>query len=348
MFSSEQYTQTKSKSSPKSVLVKKGVYGCAYSPPLPCKKSKYHPESRKKVIGKLTTKREVEDELVITEAIQKIPNYTSYFIVQELDNCSTANFDRMRPTYAPDCDHYQESSSKELYQLLSTYGGIDMHKYNPDSSFNFMDALKQVLKAVAVLEEHGICHTDLHSGNLVRDVRGKIRIIDYGMAFLGDNVSESYVDEYLKKTHYSPEYNQIPPEFTVAMAVHNGIPLSRAISECIHGKPIITKAQNDLGIGMTLVEQERHLREFFQIPGMYELMTKEPLEFFKLFWRKVDVWSVGALFLKILKKLLLSPHFIEMQWKANGVVIRTVLKGLLQANPNLRLSPHEALAKLAA
>ena len=313
-------------------------------PPLPCKKTKYR--EGKKVIGKITTKEEIEAELEISKQIEKIPNYSSYFIIQQLDNCTTTNFATMRPTYASDCPQYEKKDDSKLYQLLSPFGGIDLGKFVLTPSFQFKEALQHMLEAVGLMIQHNVCHTDLHSNNIVKDVRGKLRIIDFGMAFPGDEVSYKYVKEYVSDTHYSPTYNQIPPEFTVLLALFDGIPLETAIHECIHGKPTITNAQNLLGMGMSLEEQKASLREFFKSPGVYAMATQHPHEFFKMFWRKMDIWGIGGVFVKILKKCFLSPEFIETQWKRDGMKIRTVLKGIMQANPNLRLSPEEALQKL--
>lgn len=295
------------------------------------------------MIGKVTTKEEVEIELSISNLIKAIPNYNQYFIVQDLDNCSDKNFNTFRPMYTAECDQFDEES-KDLYQLIALYGGRTLKTFAVPYDFDFLKAFKHVLKGISLLEAQGICHMDLHYGNIVRDVKGTMRIFDYGMSFVGDTVSQTYVKQFLG--YYSPIYDQIPPEFTILMAIADGITIPVAISDCLTRKKIIPMAQNLLGVGMSLGEQEDSLREYIQSPGMYEMMARRPLEFFRNNWRKIDVWSVGGVFLRVLQRCFLSPHFIETQWKKDGPLVRTVLKGLLQCNPHRRLSAKEALEKL--
>lgn len=328
----------------KSVLVHKGTYGCAFTPPLPCKKSVLKQKSGQKVIGKITTKDEVETELEISTIIKKIPNYSSYFIIQVLDSCSVSNFKQLRPVYSPECEQYADSKNTNLDQLLSLHGGIDLHKLQVHGSFPFLNTLRHVLKGVSLLEEQGLCHSDLHSSNIVRDIRGTARIIDFGMSFLGDTISPTYVRSYLNI--YATKFDQQPPEFTVLNGIHTGVSLDYCINEVGQGKKIITSAQNHLGLGMSVDEQTNWMREFFRTPGVYTMAKQDPVAFFKQFWRKMDVWGIGGIFLKLLIKLMLSPLFVETQWKTDGNTIRTVLKGILQSNPNRRLSAKEALALL--
>ena len=327
-----------------SKLVEKGTYGCAFSPPLPCKKTKAT-KKKGKLIGKVTTKRDETDvELSISNLVSAIPNYSSYFIVQEIDNCTPSNFAQLRKTYATSCPQIKDSADTDLTQLLSFHGGTDLHRLQFPSNFQMKSSLRHVLQAVQLLQKQGICHSDLHSGNLVRDIRGTLRILDFGSAFLGDTVSENFVKRYL--TWYSPIYDQQPPEFTVLNAIHDGVNVNYAITEIMRGKKLIAIAQNYLGWGMGLDEQEDALRNFFRTEDHYAIARENPVEFFHRFWRKIDVWGVGDVFVKVLKKSLLSPHFIETQWKQDGPTIKLVLKGLLQCDPTQRLSVEKALELL--
>ena len=335
-----------------SRLVEKGTYGCAFSPPLPCKKTKgtkgtnaTKGKRKTTLIGKVTTKRdETEVELSISNLLKAIPNYSSYFIVQELDNCTPKNFAQFRKTYAANCPQIKDSPDADLEQLLSFHGGTDLHRLSFPSNFQMLSSMRHVLKGVKMMMDQGICHSDLHSGNIVRDLRGTLRILDFGAAFLGDTVSEDFVKQYL--TWYSPIYDQQPPEFTVVNAIHDGVSLQYAITEIMRGKKIIATAQNYLGWGMGVDEQEDALRYFFYNGEHYALAKENPTEFFHRFWRKIDVWGVGNVFVKVLKKSLLSPHFIETQWKKDGPTIKLVLKGLLQCDPTQRLSVERALELL--
>jgi hypothetical protein len=51
-----------------------------------------------------------------------------------------------------------------------------------------------------------------------------------------------------------------------------------------------------------------------------------------------------VMFLDLLQKSFLLTPFIENTWKQHSVLIRNVLKGLLQTDPRERMTATEALA----
>jgi hypothetical protein len=64
-------------------LIGKGGYGCAFTPPLPCRKSKLRLKKNKKtrVVGKIMKEEDAEIELNISTVIKGIPGYERYFII---------------------------------------------------------------------------------------------------------------------------------------------------------------------------------------------------------------------------------------------------------------------------
>ena len=97
-------------------------------------------------------------------------------------------------------------------------------------------------------------------------------------------------------------------------------------------------------LAMSKVEQERNLRSFWASDTTWN--GDSWLPFFKAYWRKWDSWAIGVMFLNLLEKSFVMTTFINGTWKKHGSVIRTVLKGLLQSNPTMRMTAAEALEHL--
>ena len=145
--------------------------------------------------------------------IRKIPGHERYFIIQSVDNCSEKNFTHMRKKYESECKIYSKSKNSELMQLLSPYAGTSLRGILIQDSFDFVGNLRHVLEGIELLNSHGICHYDIHEENILIDTRGTLHIIDFGTAFLPEDVRKDTIWKHLYK--FSPRYHQQPPELTV-------------------------------------------------------------------------------------------------------------------------------------
>jgi serine/threonine protein kinase len=324
-------------------LIGKGGYGCAFTPPLKCRKSKIQRQKGQtghtRVVGKLMRKDDADIELNISTVIKGIPGYERYFIVQEEDKCDTKNFKKIKKTYSSICPPIRDLQDTEMIQLVSKYGGKSLHNISITDSFDFMASFKHVLEGVYKLNKQGICHLDLKADNMLVDIYGTIRIIDFGISFLGDMSTEQTVKEH--QFPFSPEYNAFPPELAVQEGIVKGMSVSYAIQQSILQKKIFVTAASLLGL--SLRDQENSLRTFWEEdPVWIETRGKTWAKWFRTYWKAWDSWAIGVVFLKLLEKCLLIPSFINGQWAKNRETLVIVLKGLLQANPNLRLTSEEA------
>lgn len=318
-----------------SSLIKEGSYGCAFTPPLPCRKSKAAPGKRQ--VGKVIKKKNAEIELSISELVRGIDGAEDYFLVQEEDNCDTRNFLKLRRMYGEDCKTLEKSPAYSLTQLLAPYGGMTLEKMAIGSSFKFIKFLKHVLKGVSLLTAQGICHFDLHYGNLTIDYKEVPRIIDFGSAYQGDYVDESIV--YRHTYEFSPEYPPQPPE----LSVQNGLVQKLGLAYSVQGTVTTKKIFRDLQTfcGVPVEESRKELVDFWQHEKYYTGGSWVP--FFHTYWRTWDAWAVGVLGMYVLKKCFLNPSFVNGEWATHGTVIKEVLRGLLRASPLHRLRAEEAL-----
>ena len=314
----------------KSKLLDEGSYGCAFIPQLPCKKSK----SNKKLVGKIISKNHADVELSIASIVKGIPGWQRYFIVQEEDNCDSKNFEKARKEYN-NCKVLHKTNTKNLTQLISVFGGTTMNRMSL-SSFDYLGSFRHMLEGIVKLEEQGICHYDLKENNILIDSNGTLRIIDFGSAFVGDQVEHTNL--WLHQYDFIPEYVPQPPEPSVQNGLYDEIPIETAIRDTIHRKKIFKIIENILGISMQRSENE--LRTF------WEDEDREWVSFFRNYWRTWDSWAIGVIFIKLLQTSLLNKSFIERVWVPHGAIIRNVLKGMLRVNPHDRLSGSQALKLL--
>ena len=318
-------------------LIQEGSYGCAFTPPLKCRKSK---QSRsKRQVGKIIRLKNAEVELSIASIVKGIPGWERYFIVQEKDNCTAQNFKNFREAYEEECKTLRRRADKELVQLLSPYGGTTLHSLAITNDFDYLGAFRHMLEGVSKLAKQGICHYDLHEGNILVDHRGTMRLIDFGAAFVGDAVSEETI--WRHQYSFSPEYSPQPPELSIQNALNENVPLSFAIHKTFQQK-------KEFSIASSLLGQRGQEDAMFNFWRSEFSSTSQWPTFFHKYWRTWDSWAVGVIFLKLLRKSFLLSSFTHTVWPKHGFTIRTVLKGLLEVDPRRRLTADTALKMINA
>jgi serine/threonine protein kinase len=317
-------------------LIQEGSYGCAFNPPLPCKKTK----GKSKSVGKIIRKKDAKIELKMASILQGIPGWQRYYILQEEDTCTSTNFKELRPTYESNCGVLKRTTNSSLLQLVSPYGGTSFHSFSITNSFDFMGSFRHVLEGIALLRNQGICHYDLHEGNLVIDGRGTLRILDFGAAFVGDSVTEDSLWRHIYS--FQPDYPPQPPEVAVQNGLYQGLSYSFSIEQTIAQKRIFKLKERLLGV--RAADDWRALQRFWTEDPVWKGDSWVP--FFRTYWTTWDPWAIGVIFLKVLERCFLLPSFITNVWYVHGNTVRTVLKGMLEVDPRKRMSPSDALQLL--
>ena len=321
-------------------LLQEGSYGCAFTPALPCKKTKSR-KSGSRIVGKIIPSEHAKVELSIASLIQAIPGWESYYIIQEEDDCSTTNFKRLRKVYAQQCKVYKRTSNNDLLQLLSPYGGTPLRLYGLSNSFSYITTLRHMLEGVAKLNDQGICHCDLHEGNILVDINDTFKLIDFGAAFLGDRITEK--GTLLHTYSFSPTFPPQPPEFSVQNGIYQGLTISYSIMDTIAKKAIYAKMQGLLGVSKQT--QTTELQSFWNEQKEWTGGNSSWVPFFREYWRTIDSWSIGILFFDLLYKYSMHPS-VKNEWASHRYTISNVLKGCLQSDPRKRFTAREALNAL--
>jgi serine/threonine protein kinase len=314
--------------SPRQTLGKKiaeGSYGCIY-------------RNDKKVL-KVSDTKEAEVELRIANIIKNIPNWSEYYIIQDKEEFETKNFTRVRPMYQGDCKIIRDTTNSNLRLLSSSYGGVSVRNIEITESFSYEKSIRHLLEAVTKLNDQGICHYDLHGGNILEDINGKQRIIDFGSAFIGDMADVSTVKKH--KYPFSPMFSAQPPELAIQNAIVENRDIQSSLEELIVKREIFRNSSEYTGITPSYVRKE--LYDF--VTTEYHATDLAWAEYYRNYWRKWDTWSIGVLFLDFLKRALLLPALRKELWDNPSMhnKIRMLLRGCLEPNPKKRFSANDAL-----
>ncbi len=332
-------------------LLTQGAYGCIFDKPLKCKGKQQ--KGVKKGIAKLTEEIDAKQELAIAKILRKAPLTTNYFILANPESCEPKPEAKQTEEDIDKCQVLDRVSIADMRQIYMPWGGQVLYDVNTHpKQFNLLRFMIHMLEAVGTMTLHGVCHFDLHPGNIVVDANKTPRIIDYGMAFQGPNVTAQTVQFRWKVLKFGTPAksqhwisNQEPPEITAINAYANsGYDIKTAIEEVVFTKDIFAQmARPFLGI-----PRSSNVKEFLEFWNTSKVcQQKQWVEFFRLYWTGFDSWSLGTIFLTFLIQQTFFLSFTESDlWKNHQVQIQTTLRGLLEINPRKRLDAIEALAIL--
>lgn len=315
-----------------------GSYGCIYTEETapPCKSDTSGKKGRgERKVRKLLTKNDANIELSTSKVIQSIPLWEYYFVVQEETGCKEANFKKARPAYEGFCKIFKKSEDKNLTEIASPYRGISLRNLRITESFLFIESLHHILTALSLLHKQGICHFDIHAGNILED-KGFLRLIDFGSSFKGDSIDKEVIHRH--SYMFTSDFPTQPPELSIQNGIYHNLSVEYCIDELLQNREVFRNGLPYTGITTFYVKSKLSL-----IGNYIGTTESEWVAFYKKHWKKFDTWSVGVVFFNILKQCMLLPSFYPI-WKKNQTLITTVLRGCLEPHPTCRFSSEEALS----
>ena len=324
-------------------LLGSGTYGCIFEPPLICKdEPKKHKDDD--LLGKITS----PDDYIIEMTAAKIlgPLKLPYFILPDEGSGCIPDMKQLDKDVAK-CDLIKKKGTERLdsvIQFTMRYGGKTLYKRIVDYDFlkgklNYFDLFLQLLEAGSYLLSSNYIHFDISTNNVVVDENGQVALIDFGQSFSSKLISAHTLD--LRRKRYDPRYTTEPPEITLSQAPDQKID---NVSDVVTKKGIFHTAQ--VVLGLQEVEQAAELRDFWYSSHAVQDQAKDQdwIPFWKLYWPTYDSWGIGGCLLDALVPLLYKKEFVDSQlWIRRGPIIKSILRGMLQANPRKRLDCIEAL-----
>lgn len=328
-------------------LIAAGTYGCAFTPPLLCKDKR---KVQAGLVGKITVKDDADQEILIANKIRTIPLSKNYFLLPLPESCEPAPRSEQSDTNLKlgKCGPIESKDHplpyEQTQQIFTPFGGkafygiLKASSFNP-KTFDLPSFMQHMLEAGSTLLVAGVCHFDLHPGNILLDTKGVPRLIDFGMSFISKTISTDILNQRWKELAFSglmPEIlNSECPEVTIMNAVfNNAYTNENAIQKAMIGKPMVSDTETYFGISKQ--QQINSFTEFWSTSGV--IQKKDVVGFWRLYWSKFDAWAIGCIFMSILKRLMFYKDTVK-----NQLVLATI-KGLTDVNPRKRLDCIEALS----
>ena len=198
-----------------------GGFGCVFSPALKCKNK----TMRSKGISKLSLKEMSDDEWKtltnVNKLLSKIPNYTNYFLLNDITTCfpdkltskDKNNFEKCFSLR--DAGITEENVNKNLNKLKiinMPYGGINLDQVIEQNIINFNGfnhlLFKLLDKAIIPMNNLHIYHFDIKSSNILYK-NNNIKLIDFGEIGISTNKQIIPSILYDRSLQYNSPFSRI-------------------------------------------------------------------------------------------------------------------------------------------
>lgn len=324
-------------------LLGKGTYGCVFDPPLRCRPETGHRSTGKtKLVGKITMPEDYEIEIAATRALGKL-GVPYFLLANEQSACKPSPKQTEKELGL--CTPLQSNPLSSMVHFTLPYGGKTVLSRLSDADFfhakgfSFFKIMLEMLEAGAYLIAAQYCHYDISLQNVLLNEKGSIGIIDFGMSFSAESITEETVRQRLKV--YNPASLAEVPEMTLVSGVlSNSGPVNELIDMTFEQKNIFSVAEKVLGLNME--QQKQDFTRFWETSRAVQ--NRDIVSLWKLYWPTFDSWGIGMCLTYLLRRLLFQKEFVESaEWKQRGQVVLFLLRGMLQANPRKRLDAVEAL-----
>ncbi len=192
-------------------FVGEGSYGCVLKPAKSCKNKE---EYIKNTVAKLFTyKDEWEIENVNNDIIEKLFKNHKYLLLKRISSCKVTNIDSLYKyeNYIK-CNSIESYNIKNLYQIIYSYGGKDLHYIKDMISFrDLYKSMYNIFNSIYLLNSNGYSHQDIRMPNILYNYKTKkTKIIDYGLLL---NYNKKIGDK--NNFMYNKPSYVLPPEYNV-------------------------------------------------------------------------------------------------------------------------------------
>jgi hypothetical protein len=324
-------------------LLAEGSYGCVFDPPLKCTKPKRLAKLKptKHTVGKITSIQSGQTEFGAAQQLAKAPNAEKYFVLIEEFCVPEAKAKQQEPDL-PKCSFLNNIVLPNQAQLVMAFGGTPLRNVpRLPSRLDYYKIGQHLLEAGTLLLMQGIVHRDIHPLNVLVDSPTTCRLIDFGMSYRPDLLTLSNLQQNRMFLQFDPRFSQEPPEVTYGNGIRSNVPEPIIFARLFDKKQELSLVQTVLGISKQA--QINRLKGFLQ--QSKSVQEQNAYIFFKLYWSKVDAWSIGAVLLTLWTDFQYEPSFEHQQvYQTKKQTILKAIKGLLDCDAAHRFDCAEALA----
>ncbi len=316
-------------------LLGQGVYGCAFDPPLLCKKSLIKNGHR---VGKILPTDDAKYEMSISNILKEVQDADKYFVIVE-DMCDIKPKSEQTDPDLKNCLPIKGESFSQLKQIIMPFGGKPLYNIpRRASNIDYFKLGQHLLEAGTLLLTKKIVHGDLHTMNVLLDSTDRGRIIDFGLAWSPSNLTLASV-RFLDR-QFNPAISQEPPEVSAWNGLLDGLTLNQTlarIQDQKSGIQLCAKVYNQ-----PIQHLMNYLRRF--VDNSWSFQQNNRYAFYKLYWSKIDAWALGSMLLALFIEMSMDTDFEKQPgfMKQMQTVLKTC-KGLMMMDAGLRWDCAEAL-----
>lgn len=171
-------------------LINQGTYGCIFHPGINCQGKK---ENVKYITKIQKSTKAIDNEIKISNLIQKIPKYANYF-APIIKQCKVKIASNLQSTIKQ-CELFKKSTVEEMQQQqyvsnkIRYLGDMDLKNYIlsknnwKDAGKAFLSCHLHALNAYKLLSHRKIIHYDVKGNNIMFDTNlNKPILIDFGIS----------------------------------------------------------------------------------------------------------------------------------------------------------------------
>jgi serine/threonine protein kinase len=277
--------------------------------------------------------------VMTSKILNEIPFSRNYFVLIKGDQCEPSAKSLEIEPGLKECDIIASRGLASVKAVRMQFAGTPLYKYRfSTQTFDIWTFGTKLLEAVTMLTTHGIIHSDLHSANILIDNYGVPRIIDFGQTIIKRNSSASDVANALMYK-YDPRYVQQPPELSVYHAMYEKRNIETILHDIIERKKTFSTIYTTLNV--TKEELYEGLSKF--VVESDSVQKVDLKDYFNHYWTKIDAWSIGGVLLSLLNKMLHIGYETHPSYTRNRLMIRDVIRKLLDVDPRRRYDAVDAL-----
>ena len=279
-------------------LIGQGSYGCVFDPPLECENNE---NIKNGSIGKITTINEARSEYAFSMALKELPYNQEYFAIID-STCIPKAKNKQKGKNISKCKILEKVDLTKTIQLLMPFGGKSLAIMGTNFTPGELHSLGQkLLEAGTLLLLGGLVHSDLHLANILIDYSGHLRIVDFGNAWIPSLIDQSNINTVI--TYFNSHNMQKSLEDSIISAMVSNMDIDLAIAKMTDEKKVLTYLYKLTG--RNIESQFKELRQFMK--SSVSFRERNWVSFYKIYWKKVDAWAIGAdLLYTFLNTLMIS------------------------------------------
>lgn len=338
-------------------LLGEGSFGCVFRPPIKCLKGEKPILDPKAVsarskssidrteVGKVFFEHKDFTRELKTSAIAAKIDPTGTKILVPSSSCESTRNEVFNHPAGNSCEKQSEyfyaPLSRPVYQLKMPYGGVRLDHYIAENKMTpkaFLEIMLPVINGLILLDKKEYCHQDIKASNILVAPSGEGIIIDYSLLIPYNKI---YDPSNHRRWRFS--YYPYPPEYKIYNHIQkhlSGHVLSEVKRNWYSFGDGRGKAYYAL-FGKKEIEDSIH--DFFKYAVENGLTDADLQRTFDQFASKLDIYSVGMIFIDLNRSLDFKGYNRRSVWYRD---YKKLIRSMSHPDPRERITALDAYVQM--